>query len=117
MMKTQVFKSREECVEHYLKLKGKRIDFTVEEMKEFLTSTMGKETAEEKLPKDDLLLPTFVIIEGVYTWYMSPDIAIWLYFPEYAKLPYMWNAHTLDFKEQEDGTCIGEVPDKILELA
>lgn len=115
-MKTQVFINKEECVVHYLKLQGKRADFTVEGMKDFLTSTTNKETADDKLPKDDLQLPTFVIIKRVETWITINEVYVELFFPEYAALPYMWNLHILIFKEQEDGTYAGEVPDfKILD--
>lgn len=115
-MKTQVFTSKEECVVHYLKLRGKRADFTVEGMKDFLTSTISTETAEDKLPKDNLQLPTFVIIKRVETWVDIPEVYVELFFPEYEALPYMWNLHILIFKEQEDGTYTGEVPDfKILD--
>lgn len=115
-MKTQVFESKEECVVHYLKLQGKRADFTAEAMRDFLKSTVSKETADDKLPKDNLLLPTFVIIKRVETWSTIPEVYVELFFPEYAALPYMWNLHILTFKEQEDGTYVGEVPDfKILD--
>ena len=108
-MKTQVFKNKVECVEHYLKLLEKRVDFTAEEVKDFLNTTVR--TKEDERAG----LPTYATIKRVATWINCPEVYVELFFPEYAELPYMWNVYILTFKEQENGTYLGEVPDfKIL---
>lgn len=112
-MKTITFKNKEECISYYLKRKGERIDFTTEEMKEFLTFSTDKETVKEKLPENDKDLPSYIVFCDVTTYDFGNEVSIDFYFPEYATLPYKWNAHYITFEEQKDGMYKCRVPKSV----
>ena len=103
-MKTQVFTRKEECVEHYLKLQGKRIDFTEDEVRDFLNTTVR--TKEE----NEAGLPTYAIISRAATWFACSEVYAEVYFPEY-EVKGVSSIYVLTFKEQKDGTYKSDVPD------
>jgi hypothetical protein len=103
-MKTQVFKSKEECLEHYLKLQGKTLNFTEDEVKDFLNTTVR--TKEEI----EAGLPTYAIISRAATWFACSEVYAEVYFPELEEKN-VSSIYVLTFKEQKDGTYNGDVPD------
>nr|DAM99228.1 MAG TPA: hypothetical protein [Herelleviridae sp.] len=114
-MKTQVFTSKEECVEHYLKLQGKRIDFTEDEVRDFLNTNVSTNGTVGKKAEEIAGLPTYAVIRRVVTWSTCPEVYAEVHFPEFIEAKGVSSIYILTFKEQEDGTYKCEVPDfKIL---
>ena len=112
-MKTITFKDKESCVNYYTKRKGERINFTTEEIKEFLTFSTKNKITKEKLAESEGDLPTYAVFDGITTYDFGNMVLVDFYFPEYSTLPYMWNLHYIVFKEQKDGTYKCRVPKSV----